>query len=79
MCQSVRNRNENARKRVAKVVDGVTHVLEKIKRFMQVDGGRGGLRVAQLRTPKKVSLHMRVVFRKSARTRTAVTPHILQY
>lgn len=54
---SVRNRNGIAKRRVAKKVWGVTYVLEKIKRFMQVHGGRGGFRVAQLGI-KKVSLHM---------------------
>lgn len=38
-----------------KLIGGVTYVLEKIKRFMQVHGGRGGFRVAQLGI-KKVSL-----------------------
>lgn len=57
---------------------GVTHVLEKIKRFMQVYSGRGCFRVAQLGIKKLV--YTRIVFflRKRARTRTAVTPHMLQ-
>ena len=54
---SVRISNDIVKQQKVKVVLGVTHVLEEIKRFMQVHGGRGGFRVAQLGT-KKVSLHM---------------------
>lgn len=58
---------------------GVTYVLEKIKRFMQVYSGRGGFRVAQLEI-KKLAYTCKSLFffRKRARTRTAVTPHMLQ-
>lgn len=53
---SVKDRNGTIERRVATFVWGLTYVLEKIKRFMQVHRGRGGFRVAQL--GKKVSLHM---------------------